>query len=161
MACRKFGWQHVPRLEIWRERQDDDGNSYTMLESYNPEESVPIFKDALLNNKVSVELTSVVNLEYFAQQNFVIRCDIFLIQLLARLTMMVIVFLFHTMWIFSDGPMKLKRYCAVRRFLLKLSSTTYMGPVLRLLILFGNFFAPTKCVLIMHLVCSYICNYFT
>lgn len=59
MACPKFNWQHAPRLEIWRERQDDDGNSYTMLESYTPEESISIFKDALSNNKVDYDGDSI------------------------------------------------------------------------------------------------------
>ena len=52
MACPGFHWQHIPLLEIWREKDNGDGNSSIMLESYCPEESVSIFIEALRNNKV-------------------------------------------------------------------------------------------------------------
>ncbi|KAF9668189.1 hypothetical protein SADUNF_Sadunf15G0103400 [Salix dunnii] len=52
MACPHFHWQHLPVLEIWREKQDSDGNSQIILESYSPEESIQIFKDALSSNTV-------------------------------------------------------------------------------------------------------------
>ncbi|KAJ6889201.1 hypothetical protein NC652_030105 [Populus alba x Populus x berolinensis] len=52
MACPHFHWQHVPVLEIWREKKDNDGNSQIILESYPPEESIQVFKDALSSNTV-------------------------------------------------------------------------------------------------------------
>lgn len=56
MGCLDFHWQHIPALEIWREQQDSDGNSRLILESYSPEESIEIFKEALSSNTVSPEL---------------------------------------------------------------------------------------------------------
>ncbi|GAB4829524.1 Lecithin-cholesterol acyltransferase-like 4 [Ancistrocladus abbreviatus] len=52
MACPEFHWKHTPRLEIWRKKDDDDGNSHVMLESYSPEESLVVFNEALLSNTV-------------------------------------------------------------------------------------------------------------
>lgn len=60
MACLEFKWEHVPLLEIWRQKCDSDGNSTTMLESYPPAEAVPIFKEALSINKVSYESMTVI-----------------------------------------------------------------------------------------------------
>jgi hypothetical protein len=57
MACPHFHWQHVPVLEIWREKKDNDGNSQIILESSPPEESIQVFKDALSSNTVSSELS--------------------------------------------------------------------------------------------------------
>lgn len=53
MACPNFHWKHIPLLELWRERLHEDGKSNVILESYPPRESVEIFKQALVNNKVS------------------------------------------------------------------------------------------------------------
>ena len=53
MGCLNFRWQHIPLLEIWREKQDSDGNSDLILESYPPAESIEIFKEALASNMVS------------------------------------------------------------------------------------------------------------
>ncbi|KAG8385120.1 hypothetical protein BUALT_Bualt03G0008500 [Buddleja alternifolia] len=55
MACLDFKWEHVPRLEIWRKKCDSDGNSTVMLESYPPEEAIPIFVEALSINKVTYD----------------------------------------------------------------------------------------------------------
>lgn len=55
MACLEFKWEHVPLLEIWRQKCDSDGNATTMLESYPPAEAIPIFKEALSINKVSYD----------------------------------------------------------------------------------------------------------
>ncbi|KAI5563246.1 hypothetical protein BDE02_15G103600 [Populus trichocarpa] len=55
MACPHFHWQHLPVLEIWREKQDSDENSQIILESYSPEESIQIFKDALSSNTVNYD----------------------------------------------------------------------------------------------------------
>ncbi|XP_031248041.1 lecithin-cholesterol acyltransferase-like 4 [Pistacia vera] len=55
MACRKFQWQHNPLLEIWREKQDDDGNSRIILESYPQTDSTEIFKEALSRNTVDYD----------------------------------------------------------------------------------------------------------
>lgn len=52
MACPNFHWQNPPRLEIWREKHDDEGNSLIMLDSYNPEESITIFEKSLTSNTV-------------------------------------------------------------------------------------------------------------
>lgn len=55
MACLDFDWEHIPLLELWREKLVN-GNSYAILESYSPIESVDIFSKALSNNMVSYEL---------------------------------------------------------------------------------------------------------
>lgn len=57
MACPDFHWQNPPRLEIWREKHDDDENSLIMLDSYTPEESITIFEKSLSSNTVSGDLT--------------------------------------------------------------------------------------------------------
>lgn len=56
MACPHFHWEHNPLLEIWREKHDKDGNPNIVLESYSPEESISIFKEALSSNTVSCDL---------------------------------------------------------------------------------------------------------
>ncbi|CAI8583425.1 unnamed protein product [Vicia faba] len=55
MACPNFHWQHIPVLELWRERLHSDGKSHVILESYPPCDSVEIFKQALLNNKLNYD----------------------------------------------------------------------------------------------------------
>ncbi|KAK9268256.1 hypothetical protein L1049_010699 [Liquidambar formosana] len=55
MACPDFQWQHNPLLEIWREKHDSDGKSSIILESYSPEESISIFKEALSSNTVNYD----------------------------------------------------------------------------------------------------------
>lgn len=55
-GCSNFHWSHIPLLEIWREKLDNDGNSHIILESYPPAESIEIFKEALSANTVSYEL---------------------------------------------------------------------------------------------------------
>ncbi|KAK4748006.1 hypothetical protein SAY87_014592 [Trapa incisa] len=55
MACPNFHWQHLPVLEIWRKKQDEESDSHIVLESYNPSESIDIFKDALSNNSVDYD----------------------------------------------------------------------------------------------------------
>ncbi|KAK2999989.1 hypothetical protein RJ639_023889 [Escallonia herrerae] len=55
MGCLDFKWQHIPRLQLWREHQDRDGKSTTMLESYCPEETVSILTQALSSNKVNYD----------------------------------------------------------------------------------------------------------
>lgn len=56
MACPKFHWQNPPRLEIWREKRDDDRKCLVMLESYAPEESITIYEKSLSTNTVSSDL---------------------------------------------------------------------------------------------------------
>lgn len=56
MACPHFNWQHIPLLEIWREKKDSDHNPQLILESYPPEGSIKVFKDALSSNSVSSKL---------------------------------------------------------------------------------------------------------
>lgn len=53
MGCLDFSWQHDPLLEIWKENEDGDGDSTILLESYSMLEAIPIFIQALSNNKVS------------------------------------------------------------------------------------------------------------
>ena len=53
MACLDFEWEHDPLLQIWKKIQDDEGNSYAMLETFTPEEAVSIFTQALSQNEVS------------------------------------------------------------------------------------------------------------
>lgn len=55
MPCPDFHWKHIPLLEIWREYLDKDGKSKVILESYDPAESVSIFKEALSSNTVNYE----------------------------------------------------------------------------------------------------------
>ncbi|KAK3041226.1 hypothetical protein RJ639_028486 [Escallonia herrerae] len=55
MGCLDFKWQHIPRLQLWREHQDRDGKSTTMLESYCPVETVSILTQALSSNKVNYD----------------------------------------------------------------------------------------------------------
>lgn len=54
MACLDFDWEHIPLLELWREKLVD-GNSRTILETYPPLESVEIFKEALSSNTVNYD----------------------------------------------------------------------------------------------------------
>ncbi|KAI4306379.1 hypothetical protein L6164_029661 [Bauhinia variegata] len=53
MGHSDFNWQHIPLLELWREKHDSDGKSRMILESYPLEESTEIFKEALASNKVN------------------------------------------------------------------------------------------------------------
>lgn len=53
MACPDFKWENVPRLELWKENHDSNGNSNIMLESYSSVESISIFNEALSINRVS------------------------------------------------------------------------------------------------------------
>lgn len=55
MACPHFNWQHIPLLEIWREKKDSDHNPRLILESYPPEGSIKVFKDALSSNSVNYD----------------------------------------------------------------------------------------------------------
>ncbi|KAL9275127.1 Lecithin-cholesterol acyltransferase-like 4-like protein [Drosera capensis] len=52
MASPDFPWQNSPLLKIWREKKEHDGETNILLESYSPEEILPIFKQALSNNTV-------------------------------------------------------------------------------------------------------------
>ncbi|KAL3631605.1 Lecithin-cholesterol acyltransferase-like 4 [Castilleja foliolosa] len=54
MACLDYKWEHVPLLEIWRQKSDSDEHSSIMLESYSPVDAIPIFMEALSINKVRV-----------------------------------------------------------------------------------------------------------
>lgn len=53
MACLDFKWEHIPLLEIWRQKCDSNENSTVMLESYPPVGAIPVFMEALSANKVS------------------------------------------------------------------------------------------------------------
>ncbi|XVF40049.1 hypothetical protein PTKIN_Ptkin01aG0081300 [Pterospermum kingtungense] len=55
MACPHFKWQHIPLLEIWREKEGCDGVPRIILESYRPKDSIDIFKEALSGNSVDYE----------------------------------------------------------------------------------------------------------
>lgn len=57
MASTDFKWEHVPCLEIWRQRCQSDGNSRVILKSYTSEEVVPILIEALSVNKVNCVVT--------------------------------------------------------------------------------------------------------
>ncbi|KAK5792379.1 lecithin-cholesterol acyltransferase-like 4 [Gossypium arboreum] len=52
MACPYFHWQHMPLLEIWREKEGCNGIPQTILESYRPGESIDIFKESLSGNSI-------------------------------------------------------------------------------------------------------------
>ncbi|CAL1361024.1 unnamed protein product [Linum trigynum] len=53
MAHPTFDWEHIPFLEFWRNKQDNNGKSQIMLEKYTPRETIGIYKGALSSNKVS------------------------------------------------------------------------------------------------------------
>ncbi|GER43254.1 histidine triad nucleotide-binding protein [Striga asiatica] len=55
MACLDFKWEHVPLLEIWRQRHNSDDSPTVMLESYSPAEAIPIFMEALSINKIKFD----------------------------------------------------------------------------------------------------------
>ncbi|XAR73064.1 Phospholipase A(1) [Bertholletia excelsa] len=55
MACPDFQWEHSPRLEIWRQTTETDGNSNVRLESYSAEDSISIYTKALSNNMVNYD----------------------------------------------------------------------------------------------------------
>ncbi|TKY58986.1 Lecithin-cholesterol acyltransferase 4 [Spatholobus suberectus] len=55
IGCPNFHWQHIPVLELWRERHDSDGKSHIVLESYPPRDSIEILKQALVNNTVNYD----------------------------------------------------------------------------------------------------------
>ncbi|KAJ8627692.1 hypothetical protein MRB53_020999 [Persea americana] len=48
-----YDWDTTPLLQIWREKHDSSGNACSMLESYEPGESISILEEALSNNKVN------------------------------------------------------------------------------------------------------------
>ncbi|MBA0627909.1 hypothetical protein Godav_022707 [Gossypium davidsonii] len=52
MACPYFHWEHMPLLEIWREKEGCNGIPQTILESYRPGESIDIFKESLSGNSI-------------------------------------------------------------------------------------------------------------
>lgn len=52
MGCPNFSWQHPSVLEIWREKQDNNGDSKIVLDSNPAMESIDIFKEALKDNTV-------------------------------------------------------------------------------------------------------------
>ncbi|GAB2234399.1 hypothetical protein Droror1_Dr00003651 [Drosera rotundifolia] len=52
MASPDFPWKNSPLLKIWREKKEHEGETNILLESYSPEEILPIFKEALSNNTV-------------------------------------------------------------------------------------------------------------
>lgn len=56
MACPHFHWQHIPLLEVWRDKKGCDGVPRIILESYRPGESIDVYKEALSGNSVSYEL---------------------------------------------------------------------------------------------------------
>ncbi|XP_061354729.1 lecithin-cholesterol acyltransferase-like 4 [Gastrolobium bilobum] len=55
MGCPNFHWQHIPCLELWRDKQDPDGKSHIILESYPPCDSIDVLKQALVNNTVNYD----------------------------------------------------------------------------------------------------------
>ncbi|KAI5387784.1 hypothetical protein KIW84_073761 [Lathyrus oleraceus] len=55
VTSQRLHWQHIPVLELWRERLHSDGKSHVILESYPPCDSVEILKQALLNNKLNYD----------------------------------------------------------------------------------------------------------
>ncbi|KAF8408623.1 hypothetical protein HHK36_004686 [Tetracentron sinense] len=72
MACPNFDWQTIPLLEIWREKHVSDDNSNIMLESYAPQESISILKEALSSNTVNydgVDIPLPLNLEILKWAN--------------------------------------------------------------------------------------------
>lgn len=54
MANPDFSWNCHPLVQVWREIHDGSGSSGTLLESYQLTESLPLMKEALLGNMVSI-----------------------------------------------------------------------------------------------------------
>ncbi|XP_022994778.1 lecithin-cholesterol acyltransferase-like 4 [Cucurbita maxima] len=52
MGSPDFDWQHIPLLEVWREKLDADGNAHKMLESYSLKGSVEILTESLSTNMI-------------------------------------------------------------------------------------------------------------
>ncbi|XP_073058446.1 lecithin-cholesterol acyltransferase-like 4 [Primulina eburnea] len=55
MACLDFKWEHVPLLQIWRQKCDSDGNYTVKLESFPPVEATSVFMEALSGNKINYD----------------------------------------------------------------------------------------------------------
>lgn len=55
MCCPYFNWELPPVLELWREKESNDGvgTSGVVLESYRSLESLEVFTQSLCDNKVS------------------------------------------------------------------------------------------------------------
>jgi len=55
MCCPYFKWELPPVLELWREKESNDGvgTSDVVLESYRSLESLEVFTKSLSNNTVS------------------------------------------------------------------------------------------------------------
>lgn len=54
MASPDFNWYDIPVLQVWRQMVDNSGQSSSLLESYGPEEAIPLMAQALSNHKVSL-----------------------------------------------------------------------------------------------------------
>ncbi|KAH9318790.1 hypothetical protein KI387_020559, partial [Taxus chinensis] len=59
MACPDFDWPSPPLLEIWKKKNDGFGHSSIELESYGPQNSVNVIKDALVNNTIIYDGTTI------------------------------------------------------------------------------------------------------
>ncbi|XVE62141.1 hypothetical protein DITRI_Ditri06bG0095000 [Diplodiscus trichospermus] len=47
-----FSWKIQPQINVWREHSED-GETFVKLESYNPTESINLFKEALRHNELN------------------------------------------------------------------------------------------------------------
>ena len=63
MCCPYFKWELPPVLELWLEKESDDGvgTSGVVLESYRSLESLEVFTKSLSDNKVSYTLIKMTN----------------------------------------------------------------------------------------------------
>ncbi|KAL5731490.1 phospholipase A1 [Ranunculus cassubicifolius] len=59
MGCPYYDWNVTPNLEVWRSKQNTNGNTTVMLEKYEPEETLSVMKEALSNNVVNVDGTDI------------------------------------------------------------------------------------------------------
>ncbi|KAL8167677.1 hypothetical protein V2J09_009176 [Rumex salicifolius] len=55
MPCSNFCWDHIPLLQIWREKVENGRDSNAILESYATEDCVQIYNEALLTNTVDYQ----------------------------------------------------------------------------------------------------------
>ncbi|CAH9107182.1 unnamed protein product [Cuscuta europaea] len=53
MGALDFNWEHLPLLEVWKERCNSNGDPTIMLETYPPVQAVSVLKEALENNMVT------------------------------------------------------------------------------------------------------------
>lgn len=52
MANPNFDWPRVPLLNVWRQSVDEAGKTFVNLESYRPDDLLPVLTEALIDNTI-------------------------------------------------------------------------------------------------------------